>query len=371
LLRVPIVTDRSTPAIERSDKGLLLLVTAATLGMILVMLPLYAAVMWAAILALVFSRVQRRLVRRLRGRTGLAAIVTLVAVALIVILPLMVMAVSLAREGARVAQAVQSGQIDVLVIVQGAFNALPAPVADLMSHFGIGDADELRRRIEASAGRVAQYFAGHLLNLGQSTFEFLVQLFVALYVAFFMLRDGDALSAQVWAALPLREEDKRELRQRMATVVRATIKGNLVVAIVQGALGGVALAVLHIPGALLAGALMAVLSLLPAVGAALVWLPISIYLVATGHLGQGLGLAAFGLVVIGLVDNVLRPILVGRDTRLPDWVVLVTTIGGIALIGINGFVIGPVVATLFIAVWGLYSRRRRSGEPGPPDPGRL
>jgi predicted PurR-regulated permease PerM len=105
---------------------------------------------------------------------------------------------------------------------------------------------------------------------------------------------------------------------------------------------------------------MAVLSLLPAVGAALVWLPVAIYLLATGSLWQGVGLIAYGVLVIGLVDNVLRPLLVGKDTRMPDYVVLISTLGGIAIFGINGFVIGPVIAAMFIAVWGIFAASRNT-----------
>jgi len=107
-------------------------------------------------------------------------------------------------------------------------------------------------------------------------------------------------------------------------------------------------------------AVMAFLSLLPAVGTALVWVPVAVYLIATGAIAKGLGLVAYGVLVIGLVDNVLRPILVGKDTKLPDYVVLISTIGGLALFGINGFVIGPVIAALFMAVWDLFSQAERS-----------
>ncbi|MEK8032518.1 AI-2E family transporter [Ideonella sp. DXS29W] len=335
------------------------LVIVATIGLMAVLLPLYGALMWAGIVALVFRPVQRALSHRWGGRRGLAAAATLSGVGLVVVLPLLAMVVSLAREGAQLAQSVQSGQIDVLAMMQRTFNALPSPLADLLEHFGIGNVEDLQQRVEASAGRVAQFFAGHVATVGQSTLSFVVDLFVGAYVAFFLLRDGDALSARWWAAMPLAEADKRELRRSVATVVRATVKGNLVVALVQGALGGLALMALGMPAALLAGAVMAVLSLLPAVGAALVWLPIALYLLATGATWQGLALIAFGTLVIGLIDNLLRPILVGRDTRLPDWVVLVTTLGGIAWIGVNGFVIGPLLATICLAAWELYTRRRQ------------
>jgi predicted PurR-regulated permease PerM len=145
-------------------------------------------------------------------------------------------------------------------------------------------------------------------------------------------------------------------------VVRATVKGNVVVAMAQGALGGVLFWFLGIPAPVLWGVLMAFLSLLPAVGAALVWLPVGIYFLVTGSVGKGAFIIAYGVVVIGLVDNVLRPILVGKDTKMPDFVVLFSTLGGMAIFGFNGFVIGPVIAAMFIAIWDIFGRahRRRS-----------
>jgi predicted PurR-regulated permease PerM len=172
-----------------------------------------------------------------------------------------------------------------------------------------------------------------------------------LYLLFFLFRDGDVLRARIDRALPLRGEYKGELSAKFASVIRATIKGTLVVALVQGLLGGVALAVVGIPGALLLGALMAVLSLLPMIGSFLVWGPIAAYLLISGAFLKGIGLLVFGTLVIGTIDNLLRPLLVGKDTRLPDYVVLVSTLGGIALFGFNGFVVGPVVAALFVATW--------------------
>ena len=144
------------------------------------------------------------------------------------------------------------------------------------------------------------------------------------------------------------------LLNKFTGVIRATVKGNLVVAIVQGALGGLIFWFLGIEAALLWGAIMSVLSLLPA-GSGVIWVPVAIYFLATGAILKGIILLAFGVLVIGLIDNFLRPILVGKDTQMPDYLVLVSTLGGMALFGLNGFVIGPVIAALFITAWGLYS----------------
>jgi predicted PurR-regulated permease PerM len=189
--------------------------------------------------------------------------------------------------------------------------------------------------------------------VSQNTLDFSVNFLVMLYLLFFLLLDGDKLMRRIQRAVPLDPKVQQRLYRNFTSVVRSTVKGNVVVAAIQGALGGIALMVLGIPGALLWGVIMALLSLLPAVGAALVWGPISIYLLASGKVAQGLGLIAWGTVVIGLVDNLLRPMLVGKETRMPDYVVLISTIGGMSLFGISGFVIGPVIAALFIAAWDL------------------
>ena len=208
-------------------------------------------------------------------------------------------------------------------------------------------------------GRSSQALTSRAFSIGQNTLEFVINLFVMLYLLFFLLRDGKALAAEAARALPLKPQHTRRLLNEFATVVRATVKGNVVVALVQGTLGGLAFWVLDISGPLLWGALMALLSLLPAVGAAMVWGPVALYLLATGSIWPAVGLTVWGVLVIGLVDNVLRPILVGKETRLPDYLVLIATLGGLSVFGLNGFVIGPVIAALFIATWEIFTQARQ------------
>jgi predicted PurR-regulated permease PerM len=163
----------------------------------------------------------------------------------------------------------------------------------------------------------------------------------------------------------MRPERQRSLAWRFTTVIRATVKGNLVVALVQGVLGWLIFLILGVGAPVLLGVLIAVLSLLPAVGAPVVWVPVAIYLYATGQVWQSITLAVFGALVIGSADNILRPILVGKDTKLPDYVVLISTLGGLAVFGANGFVIGPVIAALFVAVWEIFAASRASAVAAP------
>jgi predicted PurR-regulated permease PerM len=175
-----------------------------------------------------------------------------------------------------------------------------------------------------------------------------------LYLLFFLLRDGDSLLKRVKSAVPLRAEQKSLLLGRMSVVVRATVKGGVIVALVQGMLGGLAFWVLGIPAALLWAVVMAFLSLLPSVGAAIVWGPVALYLLATGNIWQGLVLSGYGVLVIGLADNLLRPFLVGKSAKLPDYIILLSTFGGIGMFGLNGFILGPLIAAIFMVSWEIF-----------------
>ena len=184
---------------------------------------------------------------------------------------------------------------------------------------------------------------------------------IAMYLLFFLLKDGEPLARDVRRAIPLDAAKKAVLVKRFTTVMRATVKGNILVAIAQGALGGLAFWVLGVHAPMLWAVVMAFLSLLPAIGAALIWGPVALYLLAIGQIWQGFGLIAFGVFVIGLIDNLLRPVLVGKDTEMSDYVVLVSTVGGLTVVGLNGFVVGPVIAALFMTACALLAAER--GEP--------
>jgi predicted PurR-regulated permease PerM len=256
---------------------------------------------------------------------------------------------------------VRAGSLDFGAFFSQIVHALPQSIQNVLARYDLMDLPGLQQRLSAGAAQISQFVATRALSLGQNTVQFVVSFCVMLYLFFFLVRDGREISHLIRDAIPLDESHKQHLIRKFTTVIRATVKGNVVVAVVQGTLGGIALWVVGIQGALLWGFVMMLLSLLPAVGAALVWLPVAIYFISTGVLVKGIGLALFGTLVIGTVDNVLRPVLVGKDTRLPDWVVLISTLGGMALFGINGFVIGPLVAALFMASWDIFARADQAG----------
>jgi predicted PurR-regulated permease PerM len=187
--------------------------------------------------------------------------------------------------------------------------------------------------------------------IGQDTIRITIFFFLMLYLLYFFLRDGKKIIDGLVRALPFGDERERHLLERFAEVSRATLKGTLVVGFVQGLMGGILFALFGIGAPILWGVVMALLSIIPALGPAIVWLPAAIILIAKGSIWQGITIIAVGSVVIGLADNVLRPLLVGRDTRLPDYLILLSTLGGLTAFGISGIVIGPIIAAFFLSVW--------------------
>ncbi|CEL30290.1 MULTISPECIES: AI-2E family transporter [Pseudomonas] len=335
-------------------KSLTVLLLLVTVAFIWILLPFYGAVFWAVILGILFAPMQRRLQARFGWQRNLTSLCTLSVCLVIAILPVIIISVLLVQEGAMVYKNIESGELDVAAYLAQFKQSLPPYFQHLLDRFGMGELNGLRDKIVKSAMQGSQVLATQAFSFGQGTFEFVVSFFIMLYLLFFFLRDGPELARKIRTAVPLEESHKRRLQLKFNRVVRATVKGNLVVAVTQGALGGAIFWFLDIPSALLWAVLMAFLSLLPAVGAGIVWAPVAVYFLLSNMIWQGVVLGLFGIFVIGLVDNVLRPILVGKDTRMPDYLILISTLGGLAVFGLNGFVIGPLIAALFMSSWALF-----------------
>ncbi|WP_440112432.1 AI-2E family transporter [Acidovorax sp. BL-A-41-H1] len=336
------------------NKFFLLLLSLVTIAFGAILWQFHGAVFWGVILAILFAPLHRRLLARMPKRQNLAALATLCLCLVIVILPMTAISISLVQEASTIYERVKTGQLNFGLYLQQVIGALPAWAISLLDRFELTSFSDIQARFSSVAVQASQFVATQALNIGQNTLEFIVSFGIMLYLLFFLLRDGAALGKRIGEATPLEEGHKRQLVSKFTTVIRATVKGNIVVAAAQGALGGLIFWILDIQGPVLWGVLMAFLSLLPAVGAGIIWVPVAIYFLATGAVVQGVALTAYGILVIGLVDNVLRPILVGKDTKMPDYVVLISTLGGMALFGLTGFVIGPVIAALFIASWDLF-----------------
>lgn len=335
-------------------RSFLLLLAIVSVAFIWLIIPFYGAIFWGTILAVLFAPLQRYLLSKTNGRRNISALLTLLLILLIVIIPVIFVAGALVQEMLLVYSRLNSGELDIGGYFEQVINKLPTFVTKDFGPISSVDISKLGEKVTDFAVSSGQFLTRKAVSIGSNTFQFIISLGVMLYLLFFLLRDGQALTRRISSLVPLSDDQKSHLFIKFTKVVRATVKGNLAVAAVQGALGGIIFWFLDIQGALFWGVLMGVLSLLPAVGASLIWAPVTIYFVSEGNYVDAIILAAFGTFVIGLTDNLLRPTLVGKDTKIPDYLILISTLGGLSLFGLNGFVIGPLITAMFMACWTLF-----------------
>ena len=364
-VRVPGVRLPGLPSISRGTAirqvSFFILVAVTTLAFLALIGSFLMPVFWAAVLATIFFPIHRRLVARLRGRRSLAALGTMLAIIGLVVVPLAITGLAMSREAIDLHEQVASGAIDVNAPLR-LLRRLTPVVTEYVDGYGV-DIDGLEERVSSSAVAAAKFIASRALAIGQDLIRIGALFFVMLYILFFFLRDGTQLVTTVIRVLPLGDARVRQLLAKFSDVSLATIKGTLVVGVVQGVIGGGLFWILGIPAPVFWGTAMAVFSVLPAVGPALVWAPAALILLGLGEVVKSIVLVAGGVIVIGLVDNVLRPILVGRDTGMPDYLVLLATLGGLSVFGVSGLVIGPVIAAFFLAVWEMFAQEHVE-EPG-------
>jgi predicted PurR-regulated permease PerM len=216
------------------------------------------------------------------------------------------------------------------------------------------EGDQIVERIREAAGRAGSFLMGTLAAATRGTLNFFLQLLVLLYALFYFLVDGPRILQSILRYIPLGPDQKEELLERFVSVTRATLRGSLLIGLIQGGVAGVAFWVAGVPGPAFWGTVMVVLSIIPAVGAGLIWIPAVIYLFMAGQVAAGIGLLAWCAIVVGTIDNFLRPRLIGRDARMSDLMILLSTLGGLVLFGAVGFIVGPIVAALFVTVWHIY-----------------
>ncbi len=338
--------------------GLIIFLVLITVGLTLVVSGFIGALLWAALAALLFQPLFQRLLARWPDRRNMAAALTILIITVAVVIPAIVIASLVVEQAAGVYGQMRSGQINFALYFQQVHDALPFRLQHLLDKSGFDSFERTQARLSQSISNSVSIIARQAFSIGANAAAFLLAFGVGLYVTFFLLRDGERIGPAIVRALPLAPSVSGRLAEKFVAVVRATIKGSGVVALVQGALGAITFAIVGLPAALLWGMLMAVAALLPAIGPAIIWVPVAVYLLATGAIWQAVVVIASGVLVIGLADNILRPILVGRDTGIPDWLVLVTTLGGIELVGLSGIVVGPLAGALFITGWQILTEQR-------------
>jgi len=344
----------------------LLFLAAVSVLFVWVAWPFAEPVLWASLAAIMFQPLYKWSVRLMRGHRNPAAVLSLLIIFVAVLLPALWIGSIVVEETVAIVDRLRENPVDVALVVDRVVAYLPDAMQRMAEENGWTNVELLQERLETFIGDSAGVIAQEAVAIGSGALGFVLSFGLGLYVLFFLLRDGSRIGEAILQSAPIEREIADRLSDRFLGVVRAVIKGSGVIGIVQGALGAITMTVAGVPSALLLGVLMAIMALIPAVGTAIVWAPVGIYLLLTEQIWQGVFVLLVGGVIISSVDNVLRPILVGRDTGIPDWIVLVTTLGGIAIAGISGIVIGPLVAGLFLASWSILQEQRAAmlAEPG-------
>ncbi len=344
-----------TGAEEKQDKFaksfLVLLAIAISILFMLMIRHFLMAVLLAGIFSGMTQPLYRRLLKLFRQRRALASVTTILIVLLVIVIPLTGFLGVAASQAVEVSQAVgpwiqrQLSQPDALDNLLSSI-----PFYDTLDQYQ----DQITAKVGELAGSLGNFLVDSVTAATRGTVTFLLHLFIMLYAMFFFLIGGKSILDRILYYMPLSPKEEDRMVDKFVSVARATLKGTLVIGIIQGGLAGIALFLAGVGGAAFWGTVMVVLSIIPGIGTALVWVPAAIYLIASGHYFAGIALTIWCAVVVGSVDNVLRPRLVGKDTKMSDLLILLSTLGGIIMFGAVGFIIGPIVAALFVTVWDIY-----------------
>jgi predicted PurR-regulated permease PerM len=307
--------------------------------------PFIEVLLWAIVLVIVFYPVHKRIRARV-GSPGWSALLSCLLVIVTIVVPLTLITFAVVRELTHFAQNLQANAESLL---------------DPNSPYVGRALGWLGQYVDVEQFRSQQFVAERLKGLGGviasrtlgfvgGALGFVVEVFFVIFTMYYLFRDGDRLRAALHDLLPLEEGKAHEIVGRTGEVISASVYGVLVIATIQGVLGGLAFWVLGLPSPLLWGVVMIFMSMIPVAGSFVIWVPAAIYLAVTGHWGKAVMLAAWGMFVIGTVDNFLRPKLVGEKTRLHELLIFFSVLGGLQVFGILGLVLGPVIVAITIAL---------------------
>lgn len=338
--------------------GFLVFLLLVTIILALVVWPFISALLWSMLAAIMFQPLYQRILARWPTHPSRAALGTLAIIIIAVVVPAILIGSAVLRQSIELYSSMSEGELDWPGLFSSFHNALPAQLQKMLENSDYAEFSAVQQGVEQFAQESVGFIAQQAVAIGGSALAFVLSLGIGMYVVYFLLRDGKSIGSSIRNAMPLPRAVAQRLSDKFTLIIRATIKGSVVVGLVQGALGAATFWAVGVPSAILFGVLMAIFSLLPALGPAIVWAPVALYLLATGAVWQAVVVGVSGVALIGMADNVLRPILVGRDTGIPDWMILVTTLGGIASLGLSGIVLGPLAAGLFLAGWAIYTEQR-------------
>lgn len=334
-------------------------VLLCTTGVFLWMLGEYLLpVFWSVVVAIIFYPLHRKILTWVGERAVVASFITIATVIFVVALPMAIVGTMVAQESVSIYQSLTSNES-----AQESFSLIEkvSGLTQYLEPFNVYiSAAEIENTLRTELAKFAETLAASSLSLGQSTFAFAIHVGVTIYLLFFMFKDGQVLVRKLGHFLPLGNKHEDRLFARFTETTRGVVQGTLTIAIIQGIIGGITFWIAGVSAPVLWGVAMTLLAIIPAIGPALVWFPAAIMLLLSGAIWEGIMILSVGILLVSVIDEFLRPILVGRRAKLPDAVVLLATIGGLATFGISGFVVGPIIAAFFISLWLMFEEKYRN-----------
>lgn len=316
--------------------------------MLAIFRPFVYPIFWAAIIAVLFYPVYAWIEKKVK-KAGLSAALSVLLVIFVIFLPLGFLGTLLVQESADMYESIVAGNFF------GKVEQVTAQIeGSRLAPFVENAQQEWTEQAANIAQSVSVSIVKSITSITQNVVVFLGMFLAMLYTLYFFFKDGKRILAYMMHLSPLGDKYEAMLYNKFSSTARATLKSTFIIGGVQGALGGLLFAFTGIEGALVWAAIMTILSIIPAIGSFIVWLPAGLIMLAIGNIWQGLTILLVGALIIANIDNVLRPPLLGKDTQMHPLLVLFSTLGGIALFNISGFIIGPVISSLFLAVISMY-----------------
>ena len=334
----------------KSINAYYLLLAVITVLFVSIIFDFAAPILWSIVVSIIFYPVYEKFLL-VTNKKSLSSILSLILILLLVIIPSIAMLGLIGNELISFINSYEKQSFEAYM------KMIPEEslINKMLGSLGLNIA-ELTEKLDDFLITAIKIFYESISKISANIINFFISLFIFIYLTFFFLRDGEKILQTCMDSFPMNNDDEIYLLNEFRKTTRATIKGTVTVALAQGFLGYLTLLLLGIEGALIWGAVMALLSIVPAVGTVIVWLPIALVLFANGAIMDAILLIFSGIFIIGMIDNILRPILISKETKIPDYLILLTTIGGISIFGITGFILGPIIASLFISIWSLSSR---------------
>lgn len=338
--------------IQKVRKNIFLaILILGTIAFLWLLKPFAYPIFWAAVIAGIFGPMYKGLNRRLR-HPNLSTAIMLFVVLFVIILPLAAITSVLLAQAIDMYSALKD-TADIQQKAQGIIDLLK-----VNPYFQKLDLDEkaLTEKFYDVSGGISKYIVGYLTDLTQNTLLLIINFVVMLYCLFFFIRDGDKLLRSSFYIFELKDEIGNRIYKRFTSTSLAIIKGTLIVGVIQGTTGGILFWAVGINSAIVWGVIMILAAAIPGIGCAIIWAPAALILIATGHIWEGVVIIAVGSLVISSIDNILRPLLVGKDTHMHPLLIFLSTLGGIAVFGVSGFVIGPIITALMSTLWEIYEK---------------